>query len=35
MGQRPVDLHLKTMEQMGYKIEILHGYIRATAPKWF
>ena len=32
IGQRPVDLHLKALEQMGAKIEILHGYIRATAP---
>ena len=32
IGQRPVDLHLKAMEQMGAKIEILQGYIKATAP---
>lgn len=32
IGQRPVDLHLKALEQMGAKIEILHGYIKATAP---
>ena len=32
IGQRPVDLHLKAMEQMGAKIEIEHGYIKATAP---
>ena len=32
IGQRPVDLHLKALEQMGANIEILHGYIKATAP---
>ncbi len=32
IGQRPVDLHLKAMEQMGAVIEINHGYIKATAP---
>lgn len=32
IGQRPVDLHLKALEQMGATIEILHGYIKATAP---
>ena len=33
IGQRPVDLHLKAMEAMGAKIEIKHGYIKATAKK--
>lgn len=32
IGQRPVDLHLKALEQMGAKIEILQGYIKASAP---
>ncbi|AXK48368.1 UDP-N-acetylglucosamine 1-carboxyvinyltransferase [Aliarcobacter trophiarum LMG 25534] len=32
IGQRPVDLHLKAMEAMGANIEILQGYIKATAP---
>ncbi len=32
IGQRPVDLHLKALEAMGAKIEINHGYIKATAP---
>ncbi len=32
IGQRPVDLHLKALEQMGAIIEIQHGYIKATAP---
>lgn len=31
IGQRPVDLHLKALEQMGAKIEILQGYIKASA----
>lgn len=32
IGQRPVDLHLKALEQMGANIEINSGYIEATAP---
>ena len=31
IGQRPVDLHLKALEQMGANIEIKSGYIEATA----
>jgi UDP-N-acetylglucosamine 1-carboxyvinyltransferase len=32
IGTRPVDLHLKALEQMGATIEIAGGYIEATAP---
>jgi len=32
IGQRPVDLHLKALEQMGAIIEIKNGYIDAKAP---
>ncbi|MBB5690599.1 UDP-N-acetylglucosamine 1-carboxyvinyltransferase [Roseomonas alkaliterrae] len=32
IGTRPVDLHLKALEQMGAAIEITGGYIEATAP---
>jgi UDP-N-acetylglucosamine 1-carboxyvinyltransferase len=32
IGQRPVDLHLKALEQMGAEIEIKNGYIEAKAP---
>lgn len=32
IGQRPVDLHLKALEQMGAHIEIKAGYIEASAP---
>ena len=32
IGQRPVDLHLKALEQMGAQIEIKNGYIEAKAP---
>ena len=32
IGQRPIDLHLKALEQMGAKINIKSGYIEATAP---
>jgi UDP-N-acetylglucosamine 1-carboxyvinyltransferase len=33
IGQRPIDLHLKALEQMGAHIEIKNGYVVATAPK--
>ncbi len=33
IGQRPIDLHLKALEQMGAEIEIKQGYVVATAPK--
>ncbi len=33
IGQRPIDLHLKALEQMGATIEIKAGYIEARAPK--
>ena len=32
IGQRPIDLHLKALEQMGAKIQIKAGYVEATAP---
>ena len=32
IGQRPVDLHLKALQQMGANITIENGYIKATAP---
>ncbi len=33
IGQRPIDLHLKALEQMGALIEIKNGYVMATAPE--
>jgi UDP-N-acetylglucosamine 1-carboxyvinyltransferase len=33
IGQRPIDLHLKALEQMGAEISIKSGYIEAKAPK--
>jgi UDP-N-acetylglucosamine 1-carboxyvinyltransferase len=33
IGARPVDLHLKALEQMGADIGTSHGYIEARAPK--
>ncbi|HEU0117204.1 MAG TPA: UDP-N-acetylglucosamine 1-carboxyvinyltransferase [Alphaproteobacteria bacterium] len=33
IGTRPVDLHLKALEQMGAEINIDNGYINARAPK--
>lgn len=32
IGQRPIDLHLKALEQMGAKITIHAGYVQAEAP---
>jgi UDP-N-acetylglucosamine 1-carboxyvinyltransferase len=32
IGTRPVDLHIKGLEQLGAVIEITSGYIEATAP---
>ncbi len=32
IGQRPIDLHLKALEQMGAKIDIKAGYVEAIAP---
>ena len=33
IGQRPVDLHLKGLEDLGAEIELDRGYIHAKAPK--
>ena len=33
IGPRPIDLHLKGLRELGAKILIEEGYIRATAPK--
>ena len=33
IGQRPIDLHLKALEQMGAEIAIKAGYIQARAPQ--
>jgi len=32
IGNRPVDLHLKGLEQLGARIELVDGYIAAEAP---
>ncbi len=32
IGTRPVDLHLKALEDLGAEIELKEGYIQATAP---
>ncbi len=32
IGTRPVDLHLKGLEQMGAQVDLDSGYINATAP---
>lgn len=32
IGQRPIDLHLKALEQMGAEITIHAGYVHAIAP---
>ena len=33
IGARPVDLHLKGLEQLGAQIELEHGYIKAKAKR--
>ena len=33
IGNRPVDLHLMALEELGAAIEIEGGYVRASAPK--
>ncbi|HYD31788.1 MAG TPA: UDP-N-acetylglucosamine 1-carboxyvinyltransferase [Azospirillaceae bacterium] len=33
IGARPVDLHIKGLEQMGAEIDLAGGYINARAPK--
>jgi UDP-N-acetylglucosamine 1-carboxyvinyltransferase len=33
IGARPVDLHLKALEQMGAEISTEHGYVSARVPK--
>src|SRR5438034_2604788 len=33
MGPRPIDLHLKGLYQLGARITIESGYIRATSPR--
>jgi UDP-N-acetylglucosamine 1-carboxyvinyltransferase len=32
IGPRPVDLHIKGLEELGARIELREGYIHATAP---
>jgi len=33
IGARPIDLHMRGLEQLGARIEQTHGYIEATAPQ--
>jgi len=33
IGARPVDLHLKALEQLGASIDMHEGYVYATAPR--
>ncbi len=33
IGTRPIDLHLMGLERMGAVIELVDGYVRATAPQ--
>lgn len=32
IGARPIDLHMRGLEQLGARIEQTHGYVEATAP---
>ena len=33
IGARPVNLHIKALEELGAKIELKDGYLEATAPR--
>lgn len=33
IGARPINLHLKALQQMGVDIELDHGYVNARAPQ--
>jgi len=33
IGERPIDLHLKALENMGARIELKHGYVFAEASR--
>jgi UDP-N-acetylglucosamine 1-carboxyvinyltransferase len=33
IGARPIDLHIKGLRKLGAKIEMKHGYVKATAKK--
>lgn len=33
IGSRPVDLHLRAMEALGARVEVVGGDVRATAPR--
>ncbi len=33
IGLRPIDLHIKGLQKLGAKIEIKHGYVKASAKK--
>jgi UDP-N-acetylglucosamine 1-carboxyvinyltransferase len=33
IGARPIDQHLKGLEALGAKIELLHGYVEAKAER--
>lgn len=33
IGSRPIDLHLKSLEKLGIKIKIEHGYVEAETKK--
>ena len=35
IGARPVDIHLKALEKLGAKIEILHGFVKASCEKLY
>ena len=33
IGTRPVDLHIRAMQQLGAQVELADGYVKARAPK--
>lgn len=33
LGTRPIDLHIKSFQALGARVEVLGGYVNATAPE--
>ena len=33
LGTRPIDLHVKSFEKLGARVDVVSGYVHATAPK--
>ncbi len=33
LGSRPIDLHIRSFESLGAKVDVVSGYVHATAPE--